>query len=53
MDDMFSVCLTSETYGRNGVTPILKIFFTELPVPPQAAGVFGAFKCALKMIYPS
>ena len=36
-------CLPSETYGRNGATPIFRSFFTELPVPPQAAGVVGTF----------
>ena len=36
--------MPSETYGRNGVTPIFRSF-TELPVAPQAAGV-GTFKCA-------
>ena len=34
--------LPSETYGRNGATPIFRSF-TELPVPPQAAGVVGTF----------
>ena len=36
-------CLPSETYGRNVVTLIFRYFFTELPVPPQAAGVVGTF----------
>ena len=30
-------CLPSETYGRNGVTPIFRFF----PVPPQVTGVVG------------
>ena len=44
-------CLPSETYGRNGATPIFRSFFTELPVPPQAAGVVGTFN--VLDIYPS
>ena len=44
-------CLPSETYGRNGATPIFRYFFTELPVPPQAAGVVGTFN--VLDIYPS
>ena len=46
-------CLPSETYGRNGATPIFRsfFFFTELPVPPQAAGVVGTFN--VLDIYPS
>ena len=44
-------CLPSETYGRNGATPIFNFFFTELPVPPQAAGVVGTFN--VLDIYPS
>ena len=43
-------CLPSETYGRNGATPIFRFFFTELPVPPQAAGVVGTFN--VLDIYP-
>ena len=38
--------MPSETYGSNGVTPIFRSFFTELPDPSQAAGVVGTFKCA-------
>ena len=44
-------CLPSESYGRNGATPIFRFFFTELPVPPQAAGVVGTFN--VLDIYPS
>ena len=44
-------CLPSETYGRNGATPIFRSFFTEQPVPPQAAGVVGTFN--VLDIYPS
>ena len=44
-------CLPSETYGRNGATPIFRSFFTELPVPPQADGVVGTFN--VLDIYPS
>ena len=44
-------CLPSETYGRNGATPIFRFFFTELPVPPQAAVVVGTFN--VLDIYPS
>ena len=44
-------CLPSETYGKNGATPIFRSFFTELPVPPQAAGVVGTFN--VLDIYPS
>ena len=33
-------CLPSETYGRNGVFQFSDLF-TELPVPPLAAGVVG------------
>ena len=44
-------CLPSETYGRNGATPIFRSFFTELPVPPQVAGVVGTFN--VLDIYPS
>ena len=44
-------CLPSETYGRNGATPIFRSFFTELPVPLQAAGVVGTFN--VLDIYPS
>ena len=35
-------CMPSETYGRNVVTPISDLF-TELTVPPQAAGVVETF----------
>ena len=48
---MFVVVRCSETYGRNGATPIFRSFFTELPVPPQAAGVVGTFN--VLDIYPS
>ena len=34
-----------------GATPIFRSFFTELPVPPQAAGVVGTFN--VFDIYPS
>ena len=44
-------CLPSETYGRNGATPIFRSFFIELLVPPQAAGVVGTFN--VLDIYPS
>ena len=44
-------CMPSETYGRNGATPIFRSFFTELPVPPQADGVVGTFN--VLDIYPS
>ena len=33
------------------MTPIFRSFFTELPVPPQAAGVVGTFN--VHDIYPS
>ena len=39
-------CSPSETYGRKWGASNFQIL-TELPVPPQAAGVFGTFQCAL------
>ena len=39
-------CLPSETYGINGVTPIVHIF-KELPVPPQVAGAIESLNCIL------
>ena len=33
------------------MTPIFRYFFTELPIPPQAAGVIGTFECAFIYIY--
>ena len=48
---LYCCCLPSETYGRNGATPIFRSFFTELPIPPQAAGVVGTFN--VLDIYPS
>ena len=45
-------CIPSQTYGRNGVTPILDLL-TELPVPPQAAGVVGTFYVFKKYLYHS
>ena len=50
-DTMNHCCLPSETYGRKGATPIFRSFFTEMPVPPQAAGVVGTFN--VLDIYPS
>ena len=49
--DLLLLCCCSETYGRNGATPIFRSFFTEMPVPPQAAGVVGTFN--VLDIYPS
>ena len=41
---------TFETYGRHGETPIVFIFFTELPVPPQVTGVIGTLKSRFSQI---
>ena len=39
--------MPSETYGRNGATPIFRSFLQDCPVPTQADGVVGTLNCAL------
>ena len=41
--------MPSETYGRNGGLQFSD-FFTELPVPPQAAGLLEHFNVLLYII---
>ena len=51
--ELYLCCMSSESYGRNGVTKIFRYFFTELPVPPQATGVVGTLNCVYIYIYIS